>query len=112
MESNNKTRSGDLCGLPGQHSQHLDEKGANQMSMEQTKHMLETLMYYGDSQITQTFSKNQQKVLSVSYIKERRAFQLTYLTTSDTELYTDIPSTAQAIKKVIDGQIAVEEDRK
>jgi len=73
------------------------------MRLEQIKTALEILMYYEDCQITQTLSKNEHKVASVSYIKEKACFEITYLETSDIETYTDIESAALAIEKVLNG---------
>ncbi|KKB34409.1 hypothetical protein [Bacillus thermotolerans] len=73
------------------------------MTLEHIKTSLETLSYYEDCQIIQTLSKNQNKVASVSYIKERACFEITYLKTSNIETYTDIESAALAIEKVLNG---------
>ncbi|WP_241746652.1 hypothetical protein [Cytobacillus firmus] len=46
------------------------------MPLGHTKNMLETLKYYSDSQITQTFTKDQSQILVVSYIKESHSLRL------------------------------------
>ena len=59
------------------------------------------MKYYGDCHITQTFSKDGQEVLSVNYIKGSDSFEVTYIKTSSVETYSDIESTASAIKKAV-----------
>ncbi|MEK4029229.1 MULTISPECIES: hypothetical protein [Bacillaceae] len=71
------------------------------MSLDHTKNMLKTMMFYSNCQITQTVSKNQKRVLSVNYQKEKKLFEITYLETAAIETYGDIESTALAIEKAI-----------
>ncbi|WP_026582568.1 hypothetical protein [Bacillus sp. J33] len=71
------------------------------MPIDHTKNMLETLKYYCDSEITQTFSKNQTQILSVCYMKESRLFEITYKETLMTETYSTIDSAAAAIEEAI-----------
>ncbi|MEK4029343.1 hypothetical protein MKZ02_12510 [Pseudobacillus sp. FSL P4-0506] len=69
------------------------------MSLEHTKNMLKTMMFYSSSQITHSVSKNQKPLLSISYKKESNIFEITYLETAAVETYSDIESTALAIEE-------------
>ncbi|MBT2690960.1 hypothetical protein J7I93_22755 [Bacillus sp. ISL-47] len=71
------------------------------MPFDQTKNMLETLKYFCDSQITQSFSKNHSQVLTVCYLKESHSFEITYTETLKSESYPTIDSAAAAIEKAI-----------
>ncbi|WP_282174054.1 hypothetical protein [Cytobacillus firmus] len=71
------------------------------MPLGHTKNMLETLKYYSDSQITQTFTKDQSKILVVRYIKESHSFEVTYTGTSQKKTYPSIDSAAVAIEQAI-----------
>ncbi|HZG72722.1 MAG TPA: hypothetical protein VEY51_14385 [Chondromyces sp.] len=71
------------------------------MSLDYTKTMLETMRYYSDCHITQTFSKNQRELLCVCYIKETNFFEITYIETPVTETYFNIESAALAIEKAM-----------
>jgi uncharacterized protein YkuJ len=74
------------------------------MPLEHTKNMLETLKYYSDCQITQTFTKDQSQILVVRYIKESRTFEITYTGTSMKETYPSIDCAAVAIEQAISNQ--------
>lgn len=69
------------------------------MPLDHTKNMLQTLEYYADSEITQTFSKNYRKYLSVCYQKSSKSFEVTYAETLKKEVFPDAESAALAIEK-------------
>ncbi|MCM3707840.1 MULTISPECIES: hypothetical protein [Cytobacillus] len=71
------------------------------MPLDHTKNMLETLKYYSDCQITQTFSKDQSQILVVRYIKDSHSFEVTYTVTSQKRMYPSIDSAAVAIEQAI-----------
>ncbi|EWG09567.1 MULTISPECIES: hypothetical protein [Bacillaceae] len=71
------------------------------MPLDHTKNMLETLKYYSDCQITQTFTKDQSQILVVRYIKESHSFEVTYTGTSQKRTYPSIDSAAVAIEQAI-----------
>ncbi|MGN7177060.1 hypothetical protein BK139_10565 [Paenibacillus sp. FSL R5-0490] len=71
------------------------------MPLDHTKNMLETLKYYSDCQITQTFTRDQSQVLVVRYIKETHSFEVTYTGTSIKRTYPSIDSAAVAIEQAI-----------
>ncbi|GLB61009.1 hypothetical protein [Cytobacillus sp. NCCP-133] len=71
------------------------------MPLDHTKNMLETLKYYGDCQITQTFSKDHIRVLAVRYMKESHSFEITYTENLIKKTFPTIDSAAAAIEKAV-----------
>ncbi|AND38041.1 MULTISPECIES: hypothetical protein [Cytobacillus] len=71
------------------------------MSIDHTLNMLETLKYYCDSEITQTFSNDKQQVLSVCYLKNNHSFEITYTETNIKKNFRHIESAAEAIEKAL-----------
>lgn len=69
------------------------------MTLTQIKHMLETLMYYRDCQITHTFSHNQEQFVSVCYFKETNAYQINQISHKISETLYDIDSAALVLNK-------------
>ncbi|KMY54386.1 hypothetical protein AC623_10965 [Bacillus sp. FJAT-27231] len=75
------------------------------MSLDHIKNILKTMMFYGNSQITQTVSKNQKTILSVSYKKENNMFEITYLEPAAIETHSEVDSTALAIEETINSHV-------
>jgi len=69
------------------------------VTLTQIKHMLETLMYYRDCQITHTFSHNHEQLVSVCYFKETSAYQLKYNSPKISETLYDIDTAALVLNK-------------
>jgi hypothetical protein len=70
--------------------------------MNNLKLMLESLKKYGDCEITHTISHHKQKVISISYNKAKKMYQITYLPTLSIEYYSNIQLTVTAIDKALD----------
>ncbi|KON85545.1 hypothetical protein AF332_00905 [Sporosarcina globispora] len=71
------------------------------MSSDHTLNMLETLKYYCDSQITQTFSTDKQQIISVCYLKNNQSFEITYTETNIKKNFRYIESAAEEIEKAL-----------
>jgi uncharacterized protein YkuJ len=67
------------------------------MSTDHTRSMLETMKFYHQSQIVQTYSQDQTQILSVRYIPETNSFEVTFFKINVTQTYPDIISTMKAI---------------
>ncbi|MBM6602428.1 hypothetical protein [Priestia megaterium] len=70
------------------------------MTMTKIKDMLETLLYYGNSEIIHKIHSGN-RTFSLSYSKERQAFQLKNNETGNIENYTDIESISLTLYNII-----------
>jgi hypothetical protein len=70
--------------------------------MNNLKTRLEFLKKYSDCEITHTISHNKEKVISFSYNKPKKMYQIIYFPTLSIRYYRTLESTFTAINKAID----------
>ncbi|WP_280161075.1 hypothetical protein P5491_027065 (plasmid) [Priestia megaterium] len=70
------------------------------MTIIKIKEMLETLLQYEDSEITHTIC-SVNNTFSLSYSKERQAFQMKNIETGNIENYTDIEDISLTLYNII-----------
>ena len=71
------------------------------MSFDHIKETLETLCYYKDVEITHTFSKDGQPLISVCCVKPTETIQITFVQSQNIEYYENVAEATSLIKKVI-----------
>lgn len=73
------------------------------MSLDKIKKMLMDLSFYGECEITHTFSRERKPIFTVSGLKQEKCayrFQIKYTETQNIEIYDDVESAAMAIYKM------------
>jgi hypothetical protein len=70
------------------------------MTITKIKDMLETLLYYEDSEITHTI-RSINNTFSLSYSKELQTFQVKKIETGHIESYRDVETTSVALYRII-----------
>ncbi|MCM3789370.1 hypothetical protein M3221_13270 [Domibacillus indicus] len=72
------------------------------MSIDSIKTMLETLCYYKDVEVTHTFSKDEQPLLKISYVKNTDTLKVAFIQNEAIEYYENVEEAACIIGKRID----------